>query len=325
LYLKTVNHVLRRFVNYVTTLNTVPGYTVLNTTMVLFTLSALLVRMNAALDETGFLRWYGTALGLIATGLAGVALLKNLNDPINWIGRFAQYLGGVYMLVAVLTSFRYSGAWVLPLEKALRESEDRYQSLVNLSPDAIMVHADGKYVFANPAAVAMLGACSPAEIVGREVLAIVHPDQRRAVRERIERASGGEPVLMTETVLMRLDGSSLDVEVTAAQVSYGGKPANQAMIRDITESQADGRKNWRITAAIWRSRSTSRLGRSRGRPKLLDVTHDAIIVRDRDGKIRYWNTGAERMYGYPRDLAIGQVAQSLTEDETSPNPVERNY
>ena len=44
-----------------------------------------------------------------------------------------------------------------PLENALRESEDRYQSLFNLCPDAIMVHAGGKYLIAHPAAVTLLG------------------------------------------------------------------------------------------------------------------------------------------------------------------------
>ena len=60
-------------------------------------------------------------------------------------------------------------------EEALRASEERYRSLVDLSPDAIVVHTDGKVVFLNPAAVRLFHASGPEDLLGRAILDLVHP------------------------------------------------------------------------------------------------------------------------------------------------------
>jgi PAS domain S-box-containing protein len=48
---------------------------------------------------------------------------------------------------------------------------------------------------------------------------------------------------------------------------------------------------------------------------LLDLAQDAIIVRDMDRRILFWNRGAEAMYGWPAELAVGKIAQELIEVE----------
>jgi diguanylate cyclase (GGDEF)-like protein/PAS domain S-box-containing protein len=121
-------------------------------------------------------------------------------------------------------------------EQELRESEERYRRLVEVSPDAIAVYSDGKLVYVNPAAVRLLGASSPGELVNTPVLEIVHPADRAWVAERVRRtmAMGGvnEPAVQR---LVRLDGQTIHAEVAAAPIMYAGKPAGQIMIRDATE------------------------------------------------------------------------------------------
>lgn len=120
-------------------------------------------------------------------------------------------------------------------DEALRESEDRYRRLVEESPDAILVHVDGKFVFANESAARLLGAASPEELIGIEALRIVHPDFHDTVRSRIEAEERGLSVPLIEEKFVRLDGSIVEVEVAGLPATYRGRPGGQIVVRDITE------------------------------------------------------------------------------------------
>ena len=115
------------------------------------------------------------------------------------------------------------------------ESEERYRRLVELSPDTIAVHSDGRFVYINPAGLRLLGARSSDEILGRSVLDIIHPDYRAVVSERVQRAPAGDGALpLVEEKFVRLDGVVVDVEVTSMPLIFEGKPAVQVIVRDVT-------------------------------------------------------------------------------------------
>jgi PAS domain S-box-containing protein len=122
------------------------------------------------------------------------------------------------------------------LEEALRESEERYRFLVELSPEAIFVASEGKHVFVNSAGLKLLGASSPDQIIGKPVADFIHPDYREIVTERMRKAmeAGIAPPVMEEK-FVRFDGTAIDVEVRAAPLVYQGKMAMQAVVSDITE------------------------------------------------------------------------------------------
>ena len=119
---------------------------------------------------------------------------------------------------------------------ALQESEIRYRSLVELSPNAILVHVEGSIVFANVAAMQLFGAAGPEQLIGTPVLDRVHADSRAGVLRRVRdlRLVGAE-VPAAEERLVRLDGTPIEVEISASAVIYQGHPAIQAVARDITE------------------------------------------------------------------------------------------
>ncbi len=215
--------------------DTIFGYAVVWTAAGMFVLSATLLKLKRGSEGRRFRDWYALGLTLIAVGLAGVSLGSRIGDPLDWLGRSSQYVGGACMLVAALSSVRESRSWLVPLEAALRESEGRYQSLVELSPDAILVHAEGRYLFANPAATRLFGAQAAEDLIGRSVLDLVHPDDRELVARRIERTGSGLPAAQTEVRILRLDGTVAPVEVRAAPVRYHGRPAIQAAMRDVSE------------------------------------------------------------------------------------------
>jgi PAS domain S-box-containing protein len=121
-------------------------------------------------------------------------------------------------------------------EAVLRESEERYRSLVDLSPDGIIVHSNGVVVFVNPSALRMCGGVGRESFEGRQVLDFVHPDDRAKVVGRVRRmveTGGGEPAMGER--FLRVDGTDFDVEVTASGILYQGVPSVQVVFRDISD------------------------------------------------------------------------------------------
>jgi len=133
--------------------------------------------------------------------------------------------------------------------QALRESEERYRLLVERSPDAIFVHCEDKIVFANPATLQLLGAERPEQVLGRDVLEIMHPDSRAVIQERVRHAMAGEKAPLMEQKLIRLDGVVVEVEAVGIPSLHEGKPAVQAILRDVTEKkrmEAQSQRNQRM-------------------------------------------------------------------------------
>jgi len=121
-------------------------------------------------------------------------------------------------------------------EEAVRESEARYRRLIELSPDGISIHVDGKFIFINPAGTKLLGALHPYQLVGMSALDIVHPDFRETEKTRMRQLEkNAEMVPWIEEKFVRLDGVEIDVETASIHFSFQGKPAVQAIFRDITE------------------------------------------------------------------------------------------
>jgi PAS domain S-box-containing protein len=120
-------------------------------------------------------------------------------------------------------------------EQALRESEERYRALVDLAPEAVVVHQKGRYVYANSAGLRLFGAASPEELIGQRVLELIHPMDRDLVAARIQEVAEGGSVPARELRLLRLDGQVILTESAAAPIEYGGRPAVQVILRDVTE------------------------------------------------------------------------------------------
>lgn len=121
------------------------------------------------------------------------------------------------------------------VEDALRESEDRYRQLVEMSPDAIIVHS-GEVLYTNPAATRLYGWRSLAEVHGRSVMDFIHPASRPLAQERLKSLLAGHPVPVALEKMLRADNTSFEAEVTTSIISnYQGRPAFQVLIRDVTE------------------------------------------------------------------------------------------
>src|SRR5262245_8445840 len=120
-------------------------------------------------------------------------------------------------------------------DESLRQSEERYRRLVDLSPDGVLIIQHGKVVFVNPAGVRLLGAKDESEIVGSGPLDFVHPDERAHVMNRLrEVLDGSRAASFMERRYIRFDGSPIDVEAAATMYPDPAGPAIQVILRDIT-------------------------------------------------------------------------------------------
>jgi PAS domain S-box-containing protein len=123
-------------------------------------------------------------------------------------------------------------------EQRIRQSEQKYRSVVEGSRDGIVIHREGTIIYANASSYDETG-YSPEEILGRNILEFIVPEQRALVVERMMRRGNSEDVPATyEITLTKRDGGRLPVEMSASIIDYEGEPAYMVFLRDITERLA---------------------------------------------------------------------------------------
>lgn len=178
--------------------------------------------------------WYCLSLTLIALGLALVAVSVP-GTPLSWLGRSAQYLGAIYLLIAIMTEGRGTKGVGITIELAYRESEERYHALVELLPDAVMVLTNGKCVFANKACLKLFKVSLPGGLIGHDLVELAEQADRTLVSERLLFAASKWDGLRAEFRIRRFDGSIAFVEMTTGRIRYEGKTSWLAILRDITD------------------------------------------------------------------------------------------
>ncbi|MBS1791740.1 MAG: PAS domain S-box protein [Acidobacteria bacterium] len=182
-------------------------------------------------------------------------------------------------------------------EQALRDSEARMGGIINSAMDAIIsVNDQQQIVLFNRAAEKMFG--YTAEAVLGSPLAQLIPTRFRAAHDQHIRRFGetGETTramgALSAVSGVRHSGEEFPIEASISQIEVEGQKYFTVILRDITE----------------RERAKERLIEQAA---LLDQSHEAILVRDLDGRIRYWSRGAERLYGWTAEEAIGRTAREL--------------
>ena len=120
-------------------------------------------------------------------------------------------------------------------EQALRRSEESFRTLIDKSPDLIVVHRHGAIVYANERGIKLLGYDGPQQLLGNPALMLVHPDDRAVVEARIRRMlETGEPAPAVEERILRRDGSAIVAEVVAIPLEFQGEPSVIVVGHDIT-------------------------------------------------------------------------------------------
>jgi PAS domain S-box-containing protein len=121
-------------------------------------------------------------------------------------------------------------------EAALRSSEENFRTLVENAPDAIYIQTDNRFVYLNTAAVHLFGASSAEQLLGTTTLDRIYPSFHELINKRVRVLTIElKPVELIDEVYVKMDGSPLDVEVTAAPFRYRGENGALTFFRDITK------------------------------------------------------------------------------------------
>lgn len=128
-------------------------------------------------------------------------------------------------------------------ERALMESEERYRHLVEMSPDALVILQDGNYQFVSPTFYTMFGYTEADVARGMSFFELVRDEDKPGVLQRYQDRLAGKEVPRNYIIdLVAKDGRIIPCETSATVIEFGGRPADLAVIRDISaRKQAENR------------------------------------------------------------------------------------
>jgi len=174
----------------------------------------------------------------------------------------------------------------------------RLAAVVQSSHDAIVAkNLNGIITDWNQGAEQIFG-YKPKEIIGKSVLTLIPKDRQSEEEEILRKVRRGESLDHYETVRRRKDGKLFDASLTISPIKgpKGEILGVSKIARDITRQKQAER-------------------RLAEQARLLDLSNDAIIVRDHRDRIVYWNRGAQEVYGFTAEEAVGKITHELLRTE----------
>ena len=249
---------------------------------------------------TAWYRGFGPAIAAVVLSVLSVTYF--LLPP---RGTFAdksieQQVSIEVFLVVSLGIAILGGSMRLSRERANRiVEEERHQrrqldiTLRSIGDAVIVTDPEGRVTLLNSVAQKLTGwaqeeaTCQPLELVFR----IVEEETRRAVESPVIRAlrDGAIADLANHTLLISRDGTERPIEDSTAPIRDSGGSIRGAVLvfRDVTERRRAEQERIRLAAIV-------------------ESSSDAIISKTLDGVIQSWNRGAERLFGFKGEEAIGR-------------------
>lgn len=176
-------------------------------------------------------------------------------------------------------------------EVALRESEEKYRTLVEMLPHSLSVFQDGKVMFTNEATRRMFRYPESGPPLGQDILAVVPEAEKVRLMGFVRDRMSGRPDAPEryETVLRRADGEEFPAEVFVRMIAYSGRLAEQVLVADITEQR-------RAQDALAASEALYR--------ELFENANDLVYTHDLQGRMLSLNKAGETLTGYSREEAL---------------------
>jgi PAS domain S-box-containing protein len=183
------------------------------------------------------------------------------------------------------------------VEQELIELEDRYEKILELSTDSIIIHNDEKYLYVNNNTFKMFGIENPEDIIGQPIYKYVEASFHAIVKNRvtIKLATEGRVPIIEEKMLTA-KGEVIDVEIASSYVLYKGKKCTFTFIRNITPRK-------KLENQLRKSESMLR--------QMTENTLDMITISDANGTIKYGTPSNKTTLGYELENFIGMNVLDL--------------
>lgn len=116
--------------------------------------------------------------------------------------------------------------------EALALSEERYRFLIECSPDGIIVYQKGGIEYVNPVGMRFLGADRKENLIGRDIIEMIDPEQKVLVRQRLDQAALGARMIIDKVRLIGQDRNQMTVGMSLASMFWNKGTAVQIVMRD---------------------------------------------------------------------------------------------
>jgi PAS domain S-box-containing protein len=185
------------------------------------------------------------------------------------------------------------------VEQALAESEQKYRAIYTDSLEAMSLSIGSQIVDVNSAWLKMHGFADKNEVIGMDVINVVHPDDRKILAARRKMPEKERPRLC-QLRDVRKDGAVIDVEIYSSAIVIGGKQATLTTVRDITtRKQAE--------EALRASEEKYRL--------LVENQADLVVKVDPEGRFLFVSPSYCEMFGKTEEELLGESFMPLIHEE----------
>jgi diguanylate cyclase (GGDEF)-like protein/PAS domain S-box-containing protein len=247
---------------------------------------------------------------LLTVGVLFISIYRNI--VLHTLGPFQLFLTLVYCCIAWWIGEQSDTARIVLKElkvkkNELEESEKRYRTLIENSPEPILVHTDGRIVFVNQHGVSLLGAENIDNLVGMSIYDFMLPEFQDEIREVVDRVnktneSSIEPVVLK---IKSLKGNIYDIEASYTPISFNDQSSIYVNFRNVTI----------------RKRVERELKKSNERFEIIfEKAGIGLILIDRLGKIITTNPFFEKIVGY----SAQELSKMLLTEFIHPDDLERD-
>ena len=211
----------------------------------------------------------------------------NLIVRLSVISGYEESLAKVIVSVIDITKTKQ-------VEKTLKESEAKFRTLAEKSPNMIFINKRGSVVYTNKKSEESLGyTCDEFYSPDFDFLALIAPEDKEKILANFRRHMKGEEVEPVEFDLITKEGKRISGILTTKIIDYDGDRAILGIITDITQYK-------RTHEELVKSEERYR--------RLIELSPDAIILSDIESKILMVNEQAAKLYGGSESELIGKNA-----------------